>query len=231
MINFGLYKNTFTNGSDLFRAIVLPQRTYTLENVIDRMIEQRTTLTKQDIMATLDLFFNVLFILILEGHNVLTPLFNLGVSIKGKFESDTDSFDASRHRIQPRVNANAQFKNRLKMMAKVQQQKANRPMPQPEQCINPNNGYGNDVLTPGGGAKLRGHYLQFDPEDVEQGIFLTAEDQSRVRIETVLHNTPRELIFLVPSDLASGEYTIEVRSRFGTENIRIGFLEQTVSVP
>ena len=231
MIDFGLYKNSFTNGKGFFRAIVFSRRTYGLEDVIDRMVEQGTTLTRQDIMATLDLFFETLFRLILEGNTVLTPLFNLGVSIKGNFDSQTDSFDPSRHRVKPRVNANAKFKDRLKMMARVQQQKANRPMPQPEEYINPNNGAGNDVLTLGGGAKLRGHALKFDQEDTTQGIFLIAEDQSRVRIEGVMHNTQRELIFLVPGDLASGEYTIEVRSRLGGENIRVGVLEQPISVP
>ncbi len=230
MINFGLYKNLLTNGSGFFRAIVLPQRTYNLEDVIDRMVEQGTTLTRQDIMAVLDLFFSTIVRLILEGNNVLTPLVNLGASIKGNFDSQYDSFDPSRHRVEPRVNANAQFRRKLQAGARVQQQKANRPMPQPEEYINPNNGDGNNVLTPGGGAKLRGHALQFDPQDTGQGIFLIAEDQSRTRIETVLHNTQRELIFLVPPDLAAGEYTLEVRSRFGTENIRAGFLEQPVSV-
>lgn len=73
MINFGLYKNLLTNGSGFFRAIVLPQRTYNLEDVIDRMVEQGTTLTRQDIMAVLDLFFSTIVRLILEGNNVLTP--------------------------------------------------------------------------------------------------------------------------------------------------------------
>jgi len=230
MINFGLYKNSLTNGKGLFRAIVLPQRTCDLNDIINRMIEQGTTLTRQDVMAVLDLFFSTVVLLILEGCNVLTPLVNLGVSIKGNFDSQHDSFDASRHRVEPRVHANAQFKRKFQMIAKVQQQKANRPMPQPEEYINPNNGDDNQMLTRGGGGKLRGHELQFEAEDPNQGIFLIAEDQTRIHIEGILHNTQRELIFLVPNDLAAGEYAVEVRSRFGTDNIRSGFLEGMVSV-
>ena len=230
MINFGLYKNSLTNGKGLFRAIVLPQRTCDLNDIINRMIEQGTTLTRQDVMAVLDLFFSTVVLLILEGCNVLTPLVNPGVSIKGNFDSQHDSFDASRHRVEPRVNASVQFRRKLQMMARVQQQKANRPMPQPEEYINPNKGDDNGMLTRGGGAKLRGRELQFEAEDPNQGIFLIAEDQSRTRIETMLHNTQRELIFLIPNTLASGAYMIEVRSLYGTEHIRSGFLEGTVSV-
>lgn len=231
MIDFGLYKNKLTNGSELFRAIVLTKRSCTLDDVIDRMVEQGTTLTRQDIMATLDLFFHTVSLLILEGCNVLTPLVNFGVSIKGNFDSQYDSFDATRHRVEARANANKQLKDKILAQARVQQQKPNRPMPQPEECINPNNGDGNEVLTPGGGAKLRGHALQFDVDDPNQGIFLIDSDQNRTRIETMLHNTARELIFLVPNDLTTDDYTIEVRARFGSGSIRSGFLDRTVSVP
>ncbi|MCB0175299.1 MAG: DUF4469 domain-containing protein, partial [Anaerolineae bacterium] len=79
--------------------------------------------------------------------------------------------------------------------------------------------------------KLRGHNLQFDEADPQQGIFLVAEDQTRTRVEVVLHNTARELIFLVPNTLASGSYTLEVRARYGNDNIRAGVLESTLNVP
>lgn len=230
MIDFGLYKNKVTNGKNLFRAIVLPKGTATLDDVIDRMLEQGTTLTRQDIMAVLDLFFQTIMMLILEGRNVTTPLVNFGVTIKGNFLSQYDSFDKARHWVRARVNANKQFRNKIKAQAKVQQQKANRPMPQPEEYLNPT-GNDNSILPPGGGAKLRGHNLQFDVADPEQGIFLIANDQTRTRIDGVLHNTARELIFLVPADLTAGEYTLEVRARFGNDNVRSGFLEGSLTVP
>lgn len=106
----------------------------------------------------------------------------------------------------------------------------NRPMPQPGECIIPNSA-DNSTLVPGGGVKLRGHNLQFNEADAEQGIFLVADDQTRTRIEVVLHNTPRELIFLVPNTLTSGEYTLEVRVRYGNDNIRTGILESPLNVP
>jgi hypothetical protein len=57
-------------------------------------------------------------------------------------------------------------------------------------------------------------------------IFITSQGQNAGYL-----SGQRELIFLVPNDLASGEYTVEVRARFGGEHIRAGFLEQPVSVP
>ncbi|MCB9104755.1 MAG: DUF4469 domain-containing protein [Anaerolineales bacterium] len=230
MIDFGLHKNKLTNGKEQYRATVLTKETYTLNDVIDRMVEQNTTLTRQDIMAVLDLFFYTVMMLVLEGNSVLTPLVNLGVSIAGNFRSADDTFDRKRHKVKARVNASKVFKDKVEQQAQVQQQKPNRPMPQPGECIIPNSA-DNRTLTPGGGMKLRGHNLQFDEADPQQGIFLVAEDQTRTRVEVVLHNTARELIFLVPNTLTSGSYTLEVRVRYGNDNVRAGVLESTLSVP
>ena len=230
MIHFGLYKNKLTNGKEQFKAQVLSKETYNLDGVIDRMLEQGTTLTRQDIVAVLDLFFRTVMMLVLEGHNVLTPLVNLGVSIAGNFKSQDAPFDKKVHKVKARANANKVFKDKVEKEAQVQQQMPNRPMPQPGECIIPN-GPDNSTLTPGGGVKLRGHNLQFNEADPEQGIFLVAGDQTRTRIEMVLHNTARELIFLVPNTLTSGEYTLEVRVRYGNDNVRAGVLESTLNVP
>jgi hypothetical protein len=230
MINFGLYINALTNGSQYFRAIVMPKQTLDLDKVIDHMLIRRSTLTRQDIMAVLDLFFATLFDLILEGFNIVTPLVNFGVSIKGNFESSSDAYDSSRHSAEPKVNVNARFKKQFKAQVQVHQQQANRPMPQPTDYINPNNGYDHDTLTPGGGAKLSGYELQFDAEDPQQGIFLIAGDRSETRVEVVLLNTARELIFLVPNTLATGDYTLQVRARYGNDNIRAGVLERPLTV-
>lgn len=230
MIHFSLNKNKLTNGKEQFKAQVLSKETYTLDDVIDRMLAQGTTLTRQDIIAVLDLFFRTVMMLVLEGHNVLTPLVNLGVSIAGNFKSADAPFDKKIHKVKARANASKVFKDTVEKQAQVQQQMPNRPMPQPDECIIPNSA-DNSTLVPGGGMKLRGHNLQFDEADPQQGIFLVAGDQTRTRIEMVLHNTARELIFLVPHTLTSGPYTLEVRGRYGNDNVRGGVLERTLTVP
>ena len=230
MISYALYKNSLQNGKNYYRATVKPARTCGLDEVIERMVQHGSTLTKQDVMAVLDEFFGTVGLLVLEGNNVVTPLANFSVSIKGNFVSNDDSFDASRHRVEAIVNPNQAYGRQIQSRAQVQQQAANRPMPQPEQYLNPNNGSGPDLLIPGGGAILRGHKLQFDPDDPEQGIFLANGNGRDIRAEVILRNTGRELSFLVPAQLKSGDYTVEVRARYGTERLRSGRLEQTLTV-
>jgi len=46
----------------------------------------------------------------------------------------------------------------------------------------------------------------------------------------ILRNTGRELSFLVPAQLKPGDFTVEVRARYGSERLRSGRLEQTLTV-
>ena len=57
-------------------------------------------------MAVLDEFFDTVKLLVLEGNNVVTPLANFSVSVKGNFVSNDDFFDPSRHRVEPIINPN-----------------------------------------------------------------------------------------------------------------------------
>jgi len=231
MISYALYKNLLQNGKGYYRAQVQPLRRCGLDEVIERMVQHGSTLTKQDVMAVLDEFFNTVGLLVLEGNNVVTPLANFSVSIKGNFISNDDSFDPSRHRVEAIVNPNQTYRRLIQSKVQVQQQQASRPMPQPEEYLNPNNnGTGPDQLVPGGGAILRGHQLQFDPAATEQGIYLANGDGSSTRAEVILRNTNRELSFLVPAGLHPGPYTVEVRVRYGSERLRSGRLEQTLAV-
>ncbi len=230
MINYSLHKNHLTNGADNYRAMVQSSRTVDLEGVIDKMIEHGSTITKPDALAVLEDFFTIVERLVLEGCSVLTPLANYSASIKGNFASQIDPFDSSRHRVETIVNPGQQLRRTVQSKAQVRRQEANRPQPKPLQYINPNNGDANNSLTPGGGAKLNGHRLGFDPADPKQGIFLVATDKRENRVEVVMKNTDRELIFLVPPGLTAGGYTMEVRAMFGQSNLRAGALEETLAV-
>ena len=53
MIPYALYKNLLQNGKGYYRAQVQPIRSCGLDEVIERMVQHGSTLTKQDIMSSL----------------------------------------------------------------------------------------------------------------------------------------------------------------------------------
>jgi hypothetical protein len=155
----------------------------------------------------------------------------MSLSIRGNFEGPMDGFDPNRHQLMIIIRPTRSFQREVKGKAQIRQQETNVPVPKPLKYSNPNNGDAGNTLTPGGGATLHGHRLQVEQDDPDQGVFLVPADESPTRVEVILRNTARELIFLVPGDLPPGEYQVQVRARFGNETIRTGTYEQMLVVP
>lgn len=236
MIKFGLYPHAIAEGEEeSYRAIVHSQGTLDLEDVIEMMIDRGSTITTVDALAVLREFFSTVIKLMLMGYRIATPLAIFGLSIRGLFQSPLDSFDTAIHTPEPTITPTKYFRGLIKTQAKLQKKKVAVAHPQLAQCINHNNGDGNNVLTPGGGAELLGDYLKFDPADEEQGIFLVPTngngtgDQTPSRVEVTMRNTNGNLIFMVPAGLTTGEYRLEVRARFGQE-LRIGAYKEVLTV-
>jgi RNase P/RNase MRP subunit POP5 len=90
-----------------------------------------------------------------------------------------------------------------------------------------------EVITPGGGARITGSLLKFDEADVQQGIFfVNVASGEAVRVATkLLRNKPGELIFVAPA-LVTGTYRAEVRAILhkSTKIARIGALPYELTV-
>lgn len=88
----------------------------------------------------------------------------------------------------------------------------------------------NGTLTPGGMGQIVGHRLKFDASDENQGIFFVAADGTATRVTVVGRNMPADLMFMVPDGLTAGEYTLEVRAAFASNDVRSGALAVTLTV-
>ena len=98
-INYALFENSLTSDPGDYMALVQSTGTAELEDVIARMIQQGSTVTRPDIVSVLADYHTAIENLVLEGLNVNTPLANYGASIKGIFDGPADSYDPSRHQV------------------------------------------------------------------------------------------------------------------------------------
>ena len=85
----------------------------------------------------------------------------------------------------------------------------------------------NKVLTKGGGVQPIGSRLKFDAKDTAQGIFFVPETGEAVRAAVIAENNPARLMAIIPADLATGTYYIEVRTKITSspkplKNIKTG---------
>jgi hypothetical protein len=220
--------NTAPEGS--YRAIVQFKDTVNMDKVLDRMMERDPGITREVAQAAVQLYQNTVYAYILDGHKVVTQFGIVGVSVKGKFERQTDSFDSSRHSIEATISPGVELRRIVREKGQVQQQEANISLPNPLEYVDLPSGQFDSVATPGRVAQVNGYRLKFDEADPTQGIFFIAADGSAARAGLTVKNTPRELIFEVPADLTTGDYTVEIRSTMGNGHLRVGRLPATLTV-
>jgi hypothetical protein len=125
-------------------------------------------------VAVIRAYSQTVITLALEGHKVSTPLVNCGISIKGVFVSQTDTFNSSRHSIEATVSPGPEFKRLVREKGQVQQQEANKPQPNPLEYLDLGSGQRNSGISAGRVAQVNGHRLKFDPADPSQGVFFIA---------------------------------------------------------
>ncbi len=230
-ISYVLSENNLTDEPNSYVARVQPTGTAELDNVIARMIERGSTVTKADILSVLEEYYSAIESMVLEGVNVNTPLANYGASIKGIFNGATDSYDPSRHQVAGTVSPGKRYRKTIRERGQTTKREARKPTPNPVVYVDVNSGERDSLLTPGGMGQIVGHRLKLDPADPAQGIFLIAANGIEARIPTVGKNTPSELMFLIPPVLPAGEYTLQVRAAiYDGEQVRNGTLSATLTV-
>lgn len=230
-INYKLYRNSMTVGVEKFSARVEYVGTLYEDDIIEEMISYNSTITKADILAVQEMYHAAIIRLLLKGFHLLTRSAHFGLTIKGNFSGQGDVFDLSRHRLEPQVNISPALREAILNKVLVEKELVNGPQPMPVGYESLSNGHSGNLLIPGGMGRVIGQSLRYDPDDVEQGLFLIAADRSERRLPSDGIIKPGSLVFLIPSDLASGDYRLEVRTRFNGGEISLGRLPDVLTVP
>ena len=212
MLKYSLRENLLTPAPDDFMAQAADVRSYTLDEIIDLMMDKGTTLTRADVAATLQVYGEVCSSLIKDGAALNTPLMNTALSISGVFNGANDAFDKKRHTVNLNMSAGTLLRDAA---AKVKCEKTEAAGTDPyiTEVADIVSGKTNEVLTKGGVVQLTGSRLKFDAKDASQGIFFVPETGEAVRATVIAENKPARLMAIIPADLAAGTYYIEVRTK------------------
>lgn len=227
-IPYALFENNLTSDPDDYLALVQSTGAADLETVIERMMERGSTITRADVLGVLEDFFAAIETLTLEGQTVSTPIAQFGVSIKGVFTGQTDSFDPARHSVRPLAHPGSRLRAAIAQRAQPAKQESVRPAPNLVDFIDLGTGERNSALTPNSMGQIVGHRLKVDMGDPNQGVFFIGEDGNETRVTVMGRNKPGDLLFMVPA-LPAGEYVVEVRALFGSE-VRSGRLAASLTV-
>ena len=212
MLKYSLRENLLTPAPDDYMAQAADVRSYTLDEIIDLMMEKGSTLTRADVAATLQVYGEVVSAIVKDGSAVNTPLMNTALSISGVFDGANDSFDKKRHTVNLNITAGTLLRDAV---TKVKCEKTEGASTDPyiTEVTDIVTGTANTTLTKGGVVQLVGARLKFDAKDAAQGIFFVPETGEAVRAAVIAENKPARLMAIIPADLAAGTYYIEVRSK------------------
>ena len=213
MLKYSLRENLLTPAPDDYMAQAADVRSYTLDEIIDLMMDKGTTLTRADVAATLQVYGEVVSAIIKDGAAVNTPLMNTSMSISGVFDGANDSFDKKRHTVNLNITAGTLLRDAA---SKVKCEKTEGASTDPyiTEVTDIVTGAVNTTLTKGGVVQLVGSRLKFDAKDEAQGIFFVPETGEAVRAAVIAENKPARLMAIIPPDLAAGTYYIEVRTKY-----------------
>ena len=212
MLKYSLRENLLTPAPDDYMAQVTDVRSYTLDEIIDLMMDKGTTLTRADVAATLQVYSEVCASLIKDGSALNTPLMNTALSISGVFNGANDAFDKKRHTVNLNISAGTLLRDAVTKV-KCEKTEGTNTDPYITEVADIVSGKVNEVLTKGGVVQLVGARLKFDQKDAAQGIFFVPETGEAARAAVIAENKPARLMAIIPADLAAGTYYVEVRTK------------------
>ena len=212
MLKYSLRENLLTAAPDDFMAQVQDVRSYTLDEIIDAMMQKGSTLTRADVAAVLQIYGEVCASIIADGSALNTPLMNTSLSISGVFNGANDAFDKKRHTVNLNISAGMLLR---KAAERVRCEKTGTVSTDPylSEVKDIVSGKVNELLTKGGVVQITGSRLKFDQKDTAQGIFFVPETGTPVRAAVIAENKPARLMAIIPADLEAGTYYIEVRTK------------------
>jgi hypothetical protein len=222
MLDYALEANELTAAPDDFRAQVTNVRSYTQEDIIDRLMQIGAGLTRSDVAAVLEAEKQVVYEIIADGGAVNTELFNAFPSIHGVFSSLDDTVNGTDRRVKINLHAGIVLRNAVKQV-KTRRLTAIVTGTIITAVTDIKTGSVNNLLTPGRDIKIVGSKVKIAGDDPAVGLYFVRESDGAalpVDLSDLVVNHPGELIAVIPA-LAQGSYKVRLVTQFTTSGSRL----------
>lgn len=230
MIRFWLQKNPITPDPNDCLARVQPIKVLSHDDIVKEVIKLDPMLTETNVNAVLPMAYKAIAQQVADGNHVNLPLANFRPSVSGVFTSAADGFDPSRHLVRTSISAGTLLNAE---MEKARVEKILQPLPCPIiiEYFDVKAKLSNGIVSPGYIGTIIGDELKFDGNNDAEGIYFIAEDGTETKVTVIATQTEGKLSFNVPSTLTPGDYHIEVRRQYKSNNeLRRGTFSETLHV-
>ena len=222
-------KNPLTERPDDYVGKVVVFESVDQKRIVQQIVAENGTISEADAMNCVQAYEKQIKKEVMAGHNVVTPMCNISLSISGVFDREVTEFDPELHKINLNFKPGVDFRKVPEMIELVKIE-APEILPEIEFFEDSESETKNDKLTPGVAAKIQGARIKTNPEDAEEGIFFVSEDGDSFKVTSFLRNMPSEAIFNTPKELTAGKYKLQVRTKMDGKTLRIGELDFELTV-
>ena len=229
-LKYYLVDNPLTPDPNDCRAVVQADGSIGTDELVQRIVEQNSTLSKPVLAAVFSQLPDVIATLLSEGRNVNLPFGNFRINIQGTFLNSADSFDSTRHGLSISITPPASLTVKVGNVSFEKVVQAS-PAPIMNQFEDIGSGTYNATITVGNIGKIRGMKLKTDTAKPDDGIyFVPIAGGAAIKVTSIASNKAGELIFINPI-LPAGNYRLEVRVAYTNANVlRIGSLDGSLTV-
>lgn len=231
-IRYTLNQSPFAGKDAPYCARVSANASANLEDVVERIMHQGSTVTRADVLAVLENALLAAEGFLLDGIRVnLGGLVELYPTVRGTFTSASDRFDQERHRVDISSTAGRRLRRRFRQQAEVIKADASPNAPRIVQFQDLQAGI-NHKITPGGMGVVSGCNLKFNPQAADEGLwFMPLQSGSPVKASIFQKIMPAQLVFQNPAILPPGPCRLEVHARVrGVKRLTTGTLDTLLTV-
>jgi DNA-binding domain/Domain of unknown function (DUF4469) with IG-like fold len=219
-----LYDNTLTkdNPND-FTAKTASERSLNVQQIcLSASNRGGADISASAMEHATELFLKEMAYQLCDGFSVNTGYFTANTTIRGVFDSPSETFNKDKHSII------FQFNQGEKLRAEIPNIEVNilgvaEASAVILQVTDVKSGSVNDLLTPGRNLKIVGSKIKVTGDDASVGVyFVDATTQERTKVEQsdIVTNNPSEVMVVIP-ELAAGIYTIEVLTQYsGSQSLK-----------
>ena len=215
MLEYALIQALFSTAQGKFTAKIQSSVSYSFEDIIDRMVENGSTLSREELVAAVRGYHQVIAGIIKKGGVIHTEAFQLRFSITGTFDDASEAFDPKKQAIHLHIIPGPLF-----------QEAAQEAVPQK---VSPHTQTGivitevkdsttgsiNANITSEGVVEIVGSYLKIEGNNPQVGVYFIAQDGTEHKVATLAQNKPSSLLVVAPT-LTSGTYTLEIKTQYNS---------------
>ncbi|WP_042722246.1 DNA-binding domain-containing protein [Flavobacterium sp. B17] len=232
-----LYDNVLTkdNPND-FTARTVSERSLNVQQICQAAVTRGgADISASSMEHATELFLKEMAYQLCDGFSINTGYFTASTTIRGVFDSPSETFNKDKHSIIFQFNQGEKLRAEIPNI-EVDILGVAESSAVILQVTDVKSGSVNDLLTPGRNLKIVGSKIKVAGDDASVGVyFVDATTQARTKVDPsdIVTNNPSEVMVVIPA-LPAGTYNLEVVTQYGggtlLKDARTATLDKTLTV-